>query len=106
MNAANSNVTFTLAYGNTAYFPDAVSERGARHAGELTNLVREGYRAMLFFVAQRTDVQVLRPADHIDPEFGQALRDAAARGVEVLCYVAKVTRRGIELGHRIASDLS
>lgn len=96
----------TLADGAVAMFPDAVTERGTRHVLELTDMVREGNRAMVLFVAQRPDVERFRPADHIDPEFGQVLRDATARGVEALCYRAKVTRRGIELETRLTVDLS
>jgi len=95
----------TLAQDGVAYFPDAVTERGARHMSELTDLVREGNRAMVVFVAQRSDVKVFRPADHIDPDFSQALRDAAARGVEVLCFRAKVTRRGIGLDNKLEVNL-
>ena len=32
--------------------------------------------------------------------------DAAARGVEVGCYRANVTRKGIELAERLVVDLS
>ncbi len=96
----------TLADGQVAMFPDAVTERGTRHMLELTDMVREGNRAMVIFLAQRPDVESFRPADHIDPEFGQVLRDAAARGVEALCYRAKVTRKGIELETRLTVDLT
>lgn len=91
----------TLAQDGIGYFPDAITERGTRHLGELVNLVREGNRAMVFFLAQRADVTVFRPADHIDPMFGEALRDALARGVEAVCYRAKVTTRGIEVEEAI-----
>jgi sugar fermentation stimulation protein A len=96
----------TLAQDGVAYFPDAVTVRGTKHMSELTDIVREGNRAMVIFVAQRSDVGEFRPADHIDTEFGQALRDAAARGVEVSCYRAKVTRRGIALDKQLDVDLS
>jgi sugar fermentation stimulation protein A len=91
----------TLADDSIAYFPDAVNERGPERMSDLTDIVREGNRAMVMFVAQRSDVESFRPADHIDVEFGQALRDAVARGVEPVCYRAKVTRRGIELDQRL-----
>ncbi|MEE8409956.1 MAG: DNA/RNA nuclease SfsA [Myxococcota bacterium] len=96
----------TLAQDGVAYFPDAVTTRGVKHMVELTDLVREGNRAMVIFLAQRADVNQFRLADHIDPDFGQALRDAAARGVEVICYRAKVTRRGIALDTLLEVDLS
>lgn len=95
----------TLAYEGVAYYPDAVGPRGIQEMSELTDIVREGNRAVIFLLAQRSDVEWLRPADHIDPDFGQAFRDAIARGVEAMCYRAKVTRRGIELDKKLPVDL-
>ena len=95
----------TLARESVAYFPDAVNERGPKRMCDLTDIVREGNRAVIMFVAQRSDVQSFKPADHIDAEFGQALRDAIARGVEPVCYRAKVTRRGIELDQRLPVEM-
>lgn len=95
----------TLAYEGVAYFPDVVTAQGIQNMSELTDIVREGNRAMIFFLAQRADVEWFRPADHIDPDFGQAFRDAIARGVEAICYRAKVTRKGIELDKKLPVDL-
>ncbi len=95
----------TLADGDTALFPDSLDERLLDRMVELTDLVREGNRAMIMFLAQRQDVERFRPADHIDPEFGQAFRDAVARGVETLGYRAKVTRQGIEFDERLVMEL-
>jgi sugar fermentation stimulation protein A len=95
----------TLARDGVAYFPDAVTARGTKHMAELTDIVREGHRAMVLFLAQRADVERFRPADEIDSEFGQALRDAIARGVEPVCYRSKITRRGIELDVQLPVEL-
>ena len=43
-----------------------------------------------------------RPADHIDPAYGRALRDALAAGVEVLALGATVTPQAIALTRRLA----
>ena len=59
----------------------------------------------MFLLVQRSDAEWFRPADHIDPDNALAFRDAVARGVEVLCYRAKVTRRGIELDKKLPVDL-
>jgi sugar fermentation stimulation protein A len=96
----------TLAYDNIAYYPDIVFPEGIKHLQTLTNLVREGHRGMFILVAQRTDVESVRPADHIDTEYSQAFRDAVARGVEVLCYRAKVARKGIEFDKKLPLDLA
>lgn len=95
----------TLAYEGVSYYPDAVHPRDVDDMSELTDLVREGNRAMVFLLVQRSDVEWFRPADHIDPDMSTAFRDAVARGVEPLCYRAKVTRRGIELDKKIPVDL-
>jgi len=96
----------TMSEGDAAMFPDAVTERATRQMSELVDIVREGNRAMVFFLAQRADVERFRVADQMDVEFGQALRDAMARGVEVVCYRAKVQRRGIELDRRLAVEIA
>ena len=95
----------TLAYEGVAYYPDKIAPLGPQEMCELTDLVREGSRAMVFLLVQRHDVEWFRPADHIDPDFGQAFRDAIARGVEVLCYRAKVGKKGIEMDRKLPVDL-
>lgn len=94
------NVTAAVA-GGVALFPDAVSERGAKHLRELVRLKRAGLRPVQLYCVQRGDVEEVRPADAIDPEYGRTLREAAAAGVEVLAYRAKVTARAIRLETRI-----
>ncbi len=91
------NVTLVEAGSATALFPDAVSTRGSRHLRELTAMVQQGYRAVIFFCVQRTDAQVVSPADAIDPVYGQSLRQALAQGVEALAYSACVSTREIHL---------
>jgi sugar fermentation stimulation protein A len=95
----------SMAYEGIAYYPDAIVTRGPENLTVLTDLVREGSRAMMLFIIQRNDVECFRPADHIDAEYATAFRDAVARGVETLCYRAKVTRKGIELDKNIPVDL-
>ncbi len=98
------NVTAAVT-GRRAIFPDAVSTRAARHARELAVLRRAGARAGVLFCAQRADVDVVAPADDVDPDYGRALRAAVADGVEVLAVGAAVTPAGIWIDRRIAVDL-
>ncbi len=88
------NVTAAVT-NRRALFPDAVSERAARHARELARLRRGGARAGVLFCAQRADVDVVQPADAIDPAYGSALRAAAADGVDVMAVGARATPAGI-----------
>jgi sugar fermentation stimulation protein A len=83
------NVTAAVDAG-VALFPDAVTVRGARHLRELISSVRAGQRAALLFCVQRDDVCEVRPADAVDPRYGETLREAVTAGVEVLAYAARV----------------
>ncbi len=87
----------TAAVGEVAIFPDAVSVRGAKHLRELAAMVAQGRRGVLCFCVQRGDVAAVRPADEIDAVYGETLREAASRGVEIIAYQAEVTPRAIRL---------
>lgn len=87
----------TAAEVGVAIFPDAVSTRGAKHLRELMGMVAAGQRGVLCFCVQRGDVAAVRPADEIDPVYGETLREAARRGVEIMAYQAEVTPTGIGL---------
>ncbi|RMJ02518.1 Sugar fermentation stimulation protein A [Marinobacter litoralis] len=78
----------TLAEGAQGYFPDAVTERGQKHLRELIAQVANGDRAVLLFVVNHTGIEEVQPADHIDPKYGQLLRQAVEAGVEVIAYKA------------------
>lgn len=95
----------TLAENGIAHYPDTSFHNPVEAMQELTNLVREGNRAMVMFVAQRPDVTAFRLAGNIDPLFVEVFKDALARGVETCCYRAKITKRGIELDTRIPVEL-
>jgi len=83
--------------GGAAIFPDAVTRRGAKHLRELMAVAADGHRAVIFYCVQRGDATEVRPADAIDPDYGQALRAARAAGVEAIAYRAAVTPPGIVL---------
>jgi sugar fermentation stimulation protein A len=87
----------TLAEGRLALFPDSVTLRGRRHLALLSSLRARGERAALLFLVQRDDCDAVAPADAIDPAYGAALREAAARGVELLALGARVSPRGIRV---------
>lgn len=74
----------TLENGGICAFPDAPTERGAKHLRGLMKAVREGFGAYVLFVIQMADVESLHPNDATDPNFGAALREAAAGGVQVI----------------------
>jgi sugar fermentation stimulation protein A len=67
-----------------AEFPDSVTERGAKHLGELADMVREGRRAVMVFLIQRADAKRIALARDIDPTYGGAFDAAIAAGVEAI----------------------
>jgi sugar fermentation stimulation protein A len=96
----------TLVEGDgLALFPDAPTQRGARHVRELARAVDEGIEAHVVMVVQRADGRVFSPNDRTDPAFGDALRDASASGVNVLALATEVTREGVFLDHPLPVDL-
>lgn len=96
----------TMAGGpQQALFPDAVTLRGTRHLRELMQLRASGLRAMLFFCVSREHALTVAPADHIDPRYGAALREAVAAGVEVLAYTCDISHQGVRLARRVSLTL-
>ena len=81
----------TLETNGICAFPDAPTERGAKHLRGLQKCVEEGLGGYVLFVIQMSDVQYLHPNDTTDPAFGKALREAAAAGVQILAVDCIVT---------------
>ncbi len=84
----------TLSAGNVALFPDTVTTRGQKHLRELTTLVTKAKSVMLYFI-NRDDCDIFAPSDRCDPQYGELLRQAVGKGVEVLPYRFKITPQGI-----------
>lgn len=95
----------TLAEKRVAMFPDAVTKRGRKHLLELQRVVARGEKAVQLFFIQRGDADIFRPADHIDPEYGKELRNAAAAGVILIALQARITKRSISIKRPIPVEL-
>jgi len=95
----------TLVENGVARFPDAVTTRGLKHLNELERLVDSGCRCVMFYFIQRMDARLFEPADQIDPDYGQELRRAVKRGVEILIYDVAMDLTGIKLNRRIPCSL-
>jgi sugar fermentation stimulation protein A len=91
----------TLVEDKIAYFPDAVTARGLKHLTELQRLAHGGCRCIMFYLIQRMDAAVFKPADHIDPDYGKGLRKAVNNGVEILVYDVKIDLKTIRLNKEI-----
>ena len=87
----------TLEKEGIGYFPDAPTLRGVKHLHELIKAAGEGYRAMLAFVISMPKVTKVLPNVETHPEFGEALEEAKAAGVQILELPCKVTEDGLEI---------
>ncbi len=76
----------TLEENGVARFPDAPTQRGAKHLHGLCRCVEEGYRAAALFVIQMKGATRFEPNEATDPAFAAALRQASERGVKLLAY--------------------
>ena len=78
----------TLERDGIGYFPDAPTERGAKHLRELSNAA--GYIPVLMFVIQMDGITEVRGNRDTDPAFCEALEKAEKTGVKILflaCHV-------------------
>lgn len=98
------NVTLLRQKG-AAEFPDSVTARGTKHLNELSDMVAEGHRAVMFYLVQRDDSITFSIASDIDPTYANALEKARSAGVEVLCYDCKLTTEEILIHKPIAAIL-
>lgn len=73
----------TLVGERIAMFPDAVTERGARHLNELAKMSEQGVRAVVLFIVHWPFAKVFMPDYHTDLNFSQTLLDIRDR-VEVI----------------------
>lgn len=81
----------------TAEFPDSVTTRGAKHLRELADMVREGHRAVMVYLIQRSDAKRFSLADDVDPDYAEAFAQAHEAGVEAFAYRCTLDETGIEL---------
>lgn len=74
----------TLRDADKGYFPDAVTQRGAKHCLELARLAQSGIKTSLLFCVQHTAITSVHIAKHIDPNYAQSVKTAADAGVSIL----------------------
>jgi sugar fermentation stimulation protein A len=81
----------TLKIGEYLAFPDSVTSRGEKHLNELYNMVKEGHRAVMLYIIQRTDNLPFRIAKEIDKKYYESFLNVTQNGVEVLVYQANIS---------------
>ncbi|MEY2977881.1 MAG: DNA/RNA nuclease SfsA [Prochlorotrichaceae cyanobacterium] len=84
----------TWAQGSIALFPDTVTTRGQKHLRELMALLPENRSVLLYFI-NRGDCSTFSPGDSADPVYGQLLRTAIEKGLEVLPCRFQIAPEGV-----------
>ena len=84
-----------------AEFPDSVTERGAKHLAEMSDMVREGHRAVMVFLIQRGDAKSLTLARDVDKGYGVAFDLAKAAGVETIAMRCTLSGEAITVDKTI-----
>lgn len=87
--------------GKHLEFPDCVTARGAKHLDELSQMVREGNRAVLLFISQWPGAETIGVARDLDPAYGEAMDRALAAGVEVYGLSCQVTTEEIKADYQL-----
>jgi sugar fermentation stimulation protein A len=92
----------TLEKGGHCKFPDAPTERGAKHILELIEAKKQGYGAGILFLIQIDDVRTFSPNDETDIKFAEALKLAKENSVDIMAYNCKVEKDGIEINDSVS----
>ncbi len=95
----------TLARGNLALFPDAVTTRGTKHLEELLRLHNEGHKAAIIYCIQMAKVKSFAPAVDIDPVYAETLSMVVNKGVLALACRADVAPEGIIVKEKLPVNL-
>lgn len=82
-------------------FPDSVTSRGTKHLNELYDMVKDGHRAVMLYVIQRTDNLPFRLACEIDKKYCEAFNEVINQGVEVLVYQSYIDLENISIIKKI-----
>lgn len=95
----------TYEFGGNSKFPDAPTERGRKHLLELVDVKNSGRGAGVLFLIQLSNVNSFSPHDDMDKAFGDALRYAHSKGVDIFAFQCIVTERSITLDKPIEISL-
>lgn len=94
----------TLEVDGVGYFPDAPTERGAKHLRELQGAVAKGFDSYIAFVIAMPGVESVYPNETTDPRFAKAFAQAKASGVKVLFLLCDVFENEIKFKNAVVSD--
>lgn len=94
----------TLEIDGIGYFPDAPTERGVKHLNELAEAAKEGFICSVAFVIQMNGIREVRPNITTHKEFGDALKNAANSGVDIVFYLCEVTENSLRITEEIRTN--
>lgn len=89
----------TLETDGIACFPDAPTQRGVKHIEEMMDVLDHGYHGSICFLVQMDGMKELRPNDVTHPAFGDALRSAQNKGVDIFALNCEVTPNTLTATH-------
>ncbi|MBU3023900.1 DNA/RNA nuclease SfsA [Aestuariibacter sp. A3R04] len=91
----------TLLQHGRGYFPDAVTIRGAKHCDTLGNLAAQGVPTTLAFCIQHSGINSVSIAEHIDPDYGKAVREARDKGMEIIALGCEINEQNITINQAL-----
>ncbi len=91
----------TLEENNIVLFPDAPTQRGIKHIYELIDAKENGFQTYIIFVIQMENPAYFTPNYKTHKEFGEALKLAKSKGVNILAYDCIITENSITLNNQI-----
>lgn len=91
----------TLEESGFCKFPDAPTERGAKHLLELIDVKKEGMGAGVLFLLQMDGMKEFSPNEETDKKFSKCLKEAYKNGVDIFVYECKVFEDGIEIDKEV-----
>ena len=87
----------SLKINDSLAFPDSITKRGEKHLNELCEMVKQGHRAVMLYIIQRTDDLPFRLACEIDKKYCETFKKVTNKGVEVLVYQSNINLENIEI---------
>ena len=87
----------SLKINDSLAFPDSITKRGEKHLNELCEMVKQGHRAVMLYIIQRTDDLPFRLACEIDKKYCETFKEVTNKGVEVLVYQSNISLDNIEI---------
>jgi sugar fermentation stimulation protein A len=95
----------TLEENGVCMFPDAPTERGARHVNELIESIKYGFNPILVFIVQMKNCNIFKSNFLTDSTFSYAVKKAKEKGVKIYAIDCKVTFDSIKADKFIELDI-